>query len=271
MTGNPGSTSSEFLAEVRPFFFQPVRCWRVAPRGASTFRFFTREPGPGGSDRGIQHPVRAGNTWLAKSFSETIGYEFGGALALGASSGIWADVSLVAAAYAWNDPAGGAHLRLRGFRLDGSTTPSTLFGALGEGPPSHLFITRIFDRRNQVLRPGFKLRHQRPASRCAPIAMTPEPDPWRRRSPGGTAVAGRRFSRFPVRGLRPTGIGLSSPQYRQKIPDTDLSVRTRADEDQFRMKLHAHSRLASPGGAGGSVTHASDPLSEHTNPAAFPY
>jgi len=117
---------SELWAEVRPFPTSALR-WRVRV-GAFYMPVSLENRGPGWSDVYSITPS-ALNTWIGEEF-RTIGTEFE-ARWLGANSGYLGDVSLVAAAYAWNDPAGKL-ISDRGFAL--SDRPSTLFGGLGRPP-----------------------------------------------------------------------------------------------------------------------------------------
>jgi hypothetical protein len=71
----------------------------------------------------------AANTWIGEEF-RTIGTELE-ARWLGASSGYFGEVAVIAAAYGWNDPAG-VLLTSRGFGL--TDRPSELFGGLGRPP-----------------------------------------------------------------------------------------------------------------------------------------
>src|ERR1017187_4170677 len=100
---------------------------------------------------------------------------------LGASSGYFGDLALVAAAYGWNDPAGEL-IAERGFAL--SDRASTLFGSLGR--PQGEFFKEIDHR------PGYysgltwrhhdllELRVLRYDNRGLPAATTRSVDgPWR--------------------------------------------------------------------------------------------
>ncbi len=117
---------SEFWAEVRPFPTNALR-WRVR-LGAFHSPISMENRGPGWSSVYSITPS-AINTWLGEEF-RTIGAELEGRW-LGASSGYLGDLSVVAAAYGWNDPAG-TLLAQRGFAL--TDRPSTLFGGLGRPP-----------------------------------------------------------------------------------------------------------------------------------------
>jgi hypothetical protein len=200
---------SELWAEVRPFPTSALR-WRVRV-GAFYMPVSLENRGPGWSDVYSITPS-ALNTWIGEEF-RTVGTEFE-ARWLGANSGYLGDVSLVAAAYAWNDPAG-ALIADRGFAL--SDRPSTLFGRLGRPPVT--FYHEI-DRRPGYYA-GLSWRHH-DGSRCAHCAMTIEPTRACRRWPGA-----RRGGRaFPVsaRASRPRRIGLSS---HNTSTATRLSVRPR--------------------------------------------
>src|ERR1700730_4286144 len=122
---NPADLSA-FWAAGRPFPTSALR-WRVRV-GAFYMPISLENRGPGWSDVYSITPS-ALNTWLGEEF-RTIGTELE-ARWLGASSGYLGDVSLVAAAYAWNDPAREL-IADRGFAL--TDRPSTLFGGLGRPP-----------------------------------------------------------------------------------------------------------------------------------------
>ena len=117
---------SEFWAEVKPFPSSALR-WR-ARVGAFYMPVSLENRGAGWTDVYSITPS-ALNTWIGEEF-RTIGAELEGRW-LGASSDYLGDVSLVAAAYGWNDPAG-ALVSARGFAL--TDRPSTLFGGLGRPP-----------------------------------------------------------------------------------------------------------------------------------------
>ncbi len=122
---NPADLS-EFFADVRPYPTNALR-WR-ARIGAFYMPVSLENRGPGWSEAYAITPS-ALNAWMGEEF-RTIGAELE-ARWLGASSGYFGDVALVAAAYAWNDPAG-ALVAERGFAL--TDRPSTLFGGLGRPP-----------------------------------------------------------------------------------------------------------------------------------------
>jgi hypothetical protein len=117
---------SEFYLDVRPFPSGPIR-WR-ARLGAFFMPVSLENRGIGWSNVYSITPS-AVNTWMGEEF-RTIGAEFE-ARWLGASSGYFGEVALVAAAYGWNDPAG-VLLATRGFGL--TDRPSELFGGLGRPP-----------------------------------------------------------------------------------------------------------------------------------------
>ena len=117
---------SEFYVDVRPFPTGPIR-WR-ARVGAFFMPVSLENRGIGWTNVYSITPS-AVNTWIGEEF-RTIGVEFEGRW-LGASSGYFGEVALVAATYGWNDPAG-VLLAERGFGL--SDRPSELFGGLGRPP-----------------------------------------------------------------------------------------------------------------------------------------
>jgi hypothetical protein len=114
---------SEFYFDVRPFPTNFIR-WR-ARVGAFYMPVSLENRGTGWTDVYSITPS-AVNTWIGEEF-RTIGTELE-ARWLGASTGYFGDIALVAAAYGWNDPAGKL-LADRGFAL--TDRPSTLFGGLG--------------------------------------------------------------------------------------------------------------------------------------------
>jgi hypothetical protein len=117
---------TEAYLEARPY---PTRSIRWSARAGAFFMPVSLENrGPGWTDVYTITPS-ALNTWLGEEF-RTIGTQFE-ARWLGASHGYVGDVALVAALYAWNEPAG-ALLADRGFAL--TDRPSTLFGGLGMPP-----------------------------------------------------------------------------------------------------------------------------------------
>jgi hypothetical protein len=122
---NPADVSECYL-DLRPFPTGPVR-WRVRT-GAFFMPVSMENRGVGWSDVYSITPS-AINTWMGEEF-RTLGSEVE-ARWLGASSGYLGDVSLVAAAYGWNEPAGKL-IWLRGWGL--TDRPSTLFGTLGSPP-----------------------------------------------------------------------------------------------------------------------------------------
>ncbi len=121
---------SEFWLEAKPFPTNALR-WR-ARVGAFYLPVSLENRGPGWSSVYTITPS-ALNTWIGDEL-RTVGAEIE-ARWLGASSGYAGDVSLVAAAYGWNDPAG-AIVAFRGFAL--TDRPSTLRNGLGK-PPIELY------------------------------------------------------------------------------------------------------------------------------------
>lgn len=115
---------SELWLEYKPFPTNALR-WRVRA-GAFFAPVSLENRGPGWSSVYTITPS-ALNTWIGDEL-RTVGAEVE-ARWLGASSGYAGDVSLVAAAYGWNDPAG-AISALRGFAL--TDRASTLRGGLGK-------------------------------------------------------------------------------------------------------------------------------------------
>jgi hypothetical protein len=218
---------SELFAEVRPYPTSALR-WRVRV-GAFHMPISLENRGPGWSDVYSITPS-ALNTWLGEEF-RTIGTEFE-ARWLGASSGYLGDVSLVAAAYAWNDPAG-ALIANRGFAL--TDRPSTLFGGLGRPP---ITFYHEIDRK-----PGFyaglSWRHH---DRLEMRALRYD----NRADPGASTVAGgsawrTRFSSFGAR-LTPTANWTFIAQY---LDGSTIVSADEADEAQYRMTYHAAFALAS--------------------------
>lgn len=113
---------SEFYLSWRPFPTNSIR-WS-AKVGAFFMPVSLENRGHGWSDVYTITPS-ALNTWIGEEF-RTIGTEVE-ARWLGASQGYAGDVALVAAVYAWNDPAG-VLLAERGFVM--ADRPSGLFGTL---------------------------------------------------------------------------------------------------------------------------------------------
>jgi hypothetical protein len=218
---------SELWAEVRPFPTSALR-WRVRV-GAFYMPVSLENRGPGWSDVYSITPS-ALNTWIGEEF-RTIGTEFE-ARWLGANSGYLGDVSLVAAAYAWNDPAGKL-ISERGFAL--SDRPSTLFGGLGRPPTT--FYHEI-DRKPGYYA-GLSWRHHDRLEMRA-LRYDNRADPEVSTVAGGTAWR-TRFSSFGAR-LEPTANWTFITQYL----DGDTIVGPFADGgDQFRMTYHAAFALAS--------------------------
>ncbi|MEY4761639.1 MAG: hypothetical protein RLZZ200_1495 [Pseudomonadota bacterium] len=114
---------SEFWLDIKPFPTSALR-WR-ARIGAFYLPVSFENRGPGWTSVYSVTPS-ALNTWIGDEL-RTVGAEVE-ARWLGASSGYAGDLSFVAAAYGWNDPAG-AVLAFRGFAL--TDRPSTLRGGLG--------------------------------------------------------------------------------------------------------------------------------------------
>jgi hypothetical protein len=218
---------SELWAEVRPFPTSALR-WRVRV-GAFYMPVSLENRGPGWSDVYSITPS-ALNTWLGEEF-RTIGAEFE-ARWLGASSGYLGDVSVVAAAYAWNDPAG-ALIADRGFAL--SDRPSTLFGGLGRPPTT--FYHEI-DRRPGYYA-GLSWRHHDRLEMRA-LRYDNRADPGVSTVAGGTAWR-TRFSSFGAR-LTPTANWTFIAQY---LDGDTIVGPDSAGPDQFRMTYHAAFALAS--------------------------
>src|SRR5882757_1176065 len=218
---------SELWAEVRPFPTSALR-WRVRV-GAFHMPVSLENRGVGWSDVYSITPS-ALNTWIGEEF-RTIGAELE-ARWLGASHGYLGDVALVAAAYAWNDPAG-VLIAERGFAL--TDRPSTLFGGLGRPPTT--FYHEI-DRRPGYYA-GLVWRHH---DRLEVRALRYD----NRADPGAYTVAGggawrTRFSSLGAR-LEPTDHWTFITQYL----DGDTVVGTVSGEyGQFRMTYHAAFGLAS--------------------------
>jgi hypothetical protein len=218
---------SELFAEVRPYPTGALR-WRVRV-GAFHMPISLENRGPGWSDVYSITPS-ALNTWLGEEF-RTIGTEFE-ARWLGASSGYLGDVSLVAAAYAWNDPAG-TLIADRGFAL--TDRPSTLFGGLGRPP---ITFYHEIDRKPGVYA-GLSWRHHDRLEMRA-LRYDNRADPDASTAAGGTAWR-TRFSSFGAR-LTPTANWTFIAQYL----DGDTIVGSdEADQNQFRMTYHAAFALAS--------------------------
>ncbi|MEA3105583.1 MAG: hypothetical protein QOI88_188 [Gammaproteobacteria bacterium] len=218
---------SELWAEVRPFPTSALR-WRVRA-GAFYMPVSLENRGPGWSDVYSITPS-ALNTWLGEEF-RTIGTEFE-ARWLGASSGYLGDVSVVAAVYAWNDPAG-VLIADRGFAL--TDRPSTLFGGLGRPP---ITFYHEIDRKPGYYA-GLSWRHH---DRLEVRALRYD----NRADPGVSTVAGgtawrTRFSSFGAR-LEPTAHWTFIAQYLDG--DTFVGPDS-AGPDQFRMTYHAVFALAS--------------------------
>lgn len=117
---------SELYVEIRPY---PTNAVRWSARVGAFHMPVSLENRAVGWTPVYSITPSALNTWLGEEF-RTIGVE-GEARWLGASSGYFGDVALVAAAYGWNDPAG-VLLATRGFALSDRT--SGLFGSLGRTP-----------------------------------------------------------------------------------------------------------------------------------------
>jgi hypothetical protein len=218
---------SEFWAEVRPFPTSAIR-WS-ARVGAFFMPVSLENRGAGWSDVYTITPS-ALNTWLGEEF-RTIGTELE-ARWLGASHGYLGDVSVVAAAYGWNEPAG-ALIADRGFAL--TDRPSTLFSGLGQPPID--FYHQI--DRNPGYYAGVSWRHHdwleiralRYDNEANPGTMTPA---------GGNAWR-TRFSSCGAR-LEPAVHWTFITQYLEG--DTAVGPNS-AGDDQFRMTYHAAFGLAS--------------------------
>lgn len=218
---------SEAWAEVRPFPSGAVR-WH-ARVGAFHMPVSLENRATGWTDVYTITPS-ALNTWLGEEF-RTIGAEVG-ARWLGASSGYLGDVGIVAAVYAWNDPAG-ALLADRGFAM--TDRPSTLFGGLGRPP---ITFYHEIDRK-----PGYYAgltwrHHDRLEVRV--LQYDNRADPGAATTAGGGAWL-TRFWSFGAR-LEPTAHWTFIAQYLDGLTEigSDASA-----YDQFRMNYHAAFGLAS--------------------------
>ena len=224
--GNPLDVS-ELYVDVRPF---PTSAVRWSARIGAFHMPASLENREAGWTPVYSITPSAINSWLGEEF-RTIGAQFE-ARWLGASSGYFGDLALVAAAYGWNDPAGEL-IAERGFAL--SDRPSTLFGSLGR--PQDEFFKEIDHR------PGYysgltwrhhdllELRVLRYDNRGNPAAMTGSGDgAWR--------------TRFTCSGMRlePLDHLTLVAQY------LDGNTATGADslgDDQFTQTFHAAFVLAS--------------------------
>ncbi len=218
---------SELWAELRPFPTSALR-WRLRV-GAFHMPISLENRAAGWSDVYTITPS-ALNTWLGEEF-RTIGAEFE-ARWLGASSGYLGDLSLVAAAYGWNDPAG-ALVADGGFAL--TDRPSTLFGGLSRPP---LTFYHEIDRK-----PGYYAglvwrHHDRLELRA--LRYDNRADPGAATAAGGGAWR-TRFSSFGAR-LEPTAHWTFIAQYLDG--DTAIGPDS-ARDDQFQMGYHAAFGLAS--------------------------
>jgi hypothetical protein len=222
---NPAGLS-EFWAEARPFPKNALR-WR-ARIGAFHMPVSLENRGAGWSDVYSITPS-ALNTWLGEEF-RTIGAEIE-ARWLGASTGYLGDIAVVAAAYAWNDPAG-VLIADRGFAL--TDRPSTLFGL---GRPPITFYHEI-DRKPGYYA-GLTWRHH---DRLEIRALRYD----NKADPGASTIAGggawrTRFSSFGVR-LEPAAHWTFIAQYL----DGDTAVGPdSAGIDQFLMTYYAAFGLTS--------------------------
>jgi hypothetical protein len=223
---NPAGLS-EFWAEARPFPKNALR-WR-ARIGAFHMPVSLENRGAGWSDVYSITPS-ALNTWLGEEF-RTIGAEIE-ARWLGASTGYLGDIAVVAAAYAWNDPAG-VLIADRGFAL--TDRPSTLFGGLGRPP---ITFYHEIDRKPGYYA-GLTWRHH---DRLEIRALRYD----NKADPGASTIAGggawrTRFSSFGVR-LEPAAHWTFIAQYL----DGDTAVGPdSAGIDQFLMTYYAAFGLTS--------------------------
>jgi hypothetical protein len=218
---------SEFFVDVRPYPTNALR-WR-ARIGTFYMPGSLENRGPGWSDVYSITPS-ALNTWLGEEF-RTIGAELE-ARWLGASSGYFGDVALVAAAYAWNDPSG-ALVAERGFAL--TDRPSTLFGGLGRPP---ITFYHEIDRK-----PGYYAgltwrHHDRLEIRA--LRYDNRADPGASTQAGGGAWR-TRFSSFGAR-LEPDGHWTFIAQY---IDGDTVIGPDSSGFEQFVMTYHAAFALAS--------------------------
>jgi hypothetical protein len=202
--------------------------WRVR-LGAFHSPISMENRGPGWSSVYSITPS-AINTWLGEEF-RTIGAELEGRW-LGASRGYLGDLSVVAAAYGWNDPAG-ALLAERGFAL--TDRPSTLFGGLGRPPDT--FYHEI-DRRPGYYA-GLSWRHHDRLEVRA-LRYDNRADPGAYTNAGGGAWR-TRFTSLGAR-LEPAAQWTFVTQY----IDGDTAVGPDSlPSEQFLMSFHAIFGLAS--------------------------
>ena len=218
---------SEFWADIHPYPSNAIR-WH-ARVGAFHMPISLENRGAGWSDVYSITPS-ALNTWLGEEF-RTIGAELE-ARWLGAGSGYLGDVALVAATYAWNDPAG-VLLADRGFAL--TDRPSTLFGGLGRPP---ITFYHEIDRKPGYYA-GLTWRHH---DRLEIRALHYD----NKADPGASTVAGggawrTRFSSFGAR-LEPTAHWTLIAQF---IDGDTVIGPDSAGPDQFVMTYHAAFGLAS--------------------------
>ena len=168
---------SEAYLQARPFPTGSIR-WS-AKAGAFYMPVSLENRGPGWTDVYTITPS-ALNTWIGEEF-RTIGTEFE-ARWLGASHGYLGDVSLVAAVYGWNEPAGGL-IADRGFGM--TDRPSTLFGGLGMPPMEFYhqvdhnpgYYAGLTWRHHDIL----EVRALHYDNRADPSAMTSTATAWRTR------------------------------------------------------------------------------------------
>ena len=219
--------TSELWLGYRPFPAGPVR-WQLKV-GAFYLPASLENRGPGWSSVYTLTPS-AINSWMGEEL-RTIGAELE-ARWLGAHSGLPGDVSLVGAAYGWNDPAG-VLIADRGFAL--TDRPSTLFGGLGRPP---IGFYHEIDRRPGYYgglgfhgTNGLELRALRYDNRADPGTATD----------GGGGAWLTRFTSFGAR-WEPRGPLTLIAQYLAG----DTTIGSDADPvNQYVMRFHAAFALAS--------------------------
>jgi hypothetical protein len=218
---------SEFYLDVRPFPTSAIR-WR-ARVGAFYMPVSLENRAIGWSDVYSITPS-AINSWIGEEF-RTIGAEVE-ARWLGASSGYLGDFAIIAAAYAWNDPAG-VLIAERGFTL--SDRPSTLFGYLGSPP---IGFYHEIDRKPGYYG-GFSWRHHDRVEIRA-LRYDNHGDPGAENA-AGVGAWRTRFTSLGAR-LEPDAHWTFISQYL----DGDTAVGTNYDEEeQFYLRFHAAFALAS--------------------------
>jgi hypothetical protein len=238
---------SELWAELRPFPSGSIR-WQ-ARVGAFHMPVSLENRAAGWGDVYSLTPS-AINTWIGEEF-RTIGAEVG-ARWLGASSGYLGDIGVVAAVYAWNDPAG-ALIADRGFGL--TDRPSTLFGGLGRPPVT--FFHEI-DRKPGYYSGVSWRHHDRLEIRA--LHYDNRADPGSSTQAGGTAWL-TRFSSVGAR-FEPDAHWTFIAQHLDGLTYVGAGSGPDADE-QFRMTYHAAFGLASVDWGSERVTVRFDRFGTH--------